>query len=647
MSKPKGDGIAPAQEQSAARLNAPVALVATDGSARATGPRPAASIATSMASCDLSTAPRTTCLQTVWVTFFFDGTGNNHDADIGTLEHSNVARLFRVHAKDDKQRGIYRRYIPGLGTYFPDISDAGGTLTGQGFGARGQDRLDWAFKQLTELLKPHQARAHNPSNRIVEVNIAVFGFSRGATLARAFVRDLYGLHAVQSGGRWCLRNGQHPLRVRFMGLWDTVASVGLPMSTNNTPAAYSAGLESLSFVMRTRGSQGTAATDLAFGAPGADPAPGDIDGHGSWANDLAIHPAVEQAVHFIAAHEVRNSFPVDSVCRGQVKPANCKEMVYPGVHSDVGGGYRPGEGGKSAGRDEQLSLIPLRAMYDEALASGVPLMAETAWQTFNKEDFATSAVLRDRYNHYMSTAGWGGKPLGDMMNAHMALYYAWRFRSIRRKQQGDTAETQRIGTQEQQFRTSNKALEQELAAARRREAEASRRLGYAQQRRSYFVQSQYGNARILEALKPYDAEVAQAQAEHALARDALLRAQARVDTAPAVGKLQGNLAVYDAQLLQDAQALHNICTRTPARRHHLRPHYRGLLAAYENEFIHGRGLTDQKIIDFFEHHVHDSLAGFAKDATLPSDPRVIYIGGDVKSRHAAVDRSREGEALPA
>ena len=93
--------------------------------------------------------------------------------------------------------------------------------------------------------------------------------------------------------------------------------------------------------------------------------------------------------------------------------------------------------------------------------------------------------------------------------------------------------------------------------------------------------------------------------------------------------------------------MHNICTRTPARRRQLRPHYRGLLAAYENEFIHGRGLTDQKIIDFFEHHVHDSLAGFAKDATLPSDPRVIYIGGDVKSRHAAVDRSREGEALPA
>lgn len=164
-------------------------------------------------------------------------------------------------------------------------------------------------------------------------------------------------------------------------------------------------------------------------------------------------------------------------------------MVYPGVHSDVGGGYRPGE---------------------------------------------------------------GSKPLGDVMNTHTALYHAWRFRSIRRKQQGDTAEAGRIGAQEQQFKASNASLDKELKETRRQEAEASRRLGYAQQRRSYFVQSQYGNARIREALKPYDDEVAQAQAEHTRARDALLRVQARQDTAPATGKLQGNLAIYNAQLLEDA-----------------------------------------------------------------------------------------------
>lgn len=59
-----------------------------------------------------------TCNQTLWFSFFFDGTGNNMVADVGTLKHSNVAKLFRVHAENDKNRGIYRVYVPGEGTYF-------------------------------------------------------------------------------------------------------------------------------------------------------------------------------------------------------------------------------------------------------------------------------------------------------------------------------------------------------------------------------------------------------------------------------------------------------------------------------------------------------------------------------------------------
>ena len=50
----------------------------------------------------------------------------------------------------------------------------------------------------------------------------------------------------------------------------------------------------------------------------------------------------------------------------------------------------------------------------------------------------------------------------------------------------------------------------------------------------------------------------------------------------------------------------------------------------------GGQLTDT--YKFFNLYVHDSLAGFATDNTRPSDPRVIYIGGDVKSRHAQLER---------
>ncbi len=59
-----------------------------------------------------------------------------------------------------------------------------------------------------------------------------------------------------------------------------------------------------------------------------------------------------------------------------------------------------------------------------------------------------------------------------------------------------------------------------------------------------------------------------------------------------------------------------------------------MIEAYENEFIKGTGLNDERIFRFFEDYVHDSLSGFGKDATLPSDPRVIYVGDDEKLNYA-------------
>ncbi|MDW9256591.1 hypothetical protein C7S16_0831 [Burkholderia thailandensis] len=38
----------------------------------------------------------------------------------------------------------------------------------------------------------------------------------------------------------------------------------------------------------------------------------------------------------MSAHEVRQAFPLDSVRVDKTYPGNCEEVVYPGVHSDVG-----------------------------------------------------------------------------------------------------------------------------------------------------------------------------------------------------------------------------------------------------------------------------------------------------------------------
>lgn len=124
-----------------------------------------------------------TCTQSLWFSFFFDGTGNNLSVDELTSKHSNVAKLYRAHAEDDEGSGTYRIYIPGVGTYFKEVGDDGASALGLGTGKYGEERIAWAIKQFDELLAPHIKRANNESNKILNINLAAFGFSRGAALA--------------------------------------------------------------------------------------------------------------------------------------------------------------------------------------------------------------------------------------------------------------------------------------------------------------------------------------------------------------------------------------------------------------------------------------------------------------------------------
>lgn len=176
--------------------------------------------------------PQGSCEQVIRMSFFFDGTGNNRDADTGTQEHSNVARLFNAHLDDNDVAQIYKFYIPGIGTYFKDIGDKGGGSLGLGFGSLGQKRLDWALEQFDITMAPAEARANNPTNKIRSIRVAVFGFSRGAASARAFCRDLQA-RCKRSGSGFRLKSGGHPIEISFLGLFDTVASVGGPMSANS------------------------------------------------------------------------------------------------------------------------------------------------------------------------------------------------------------------------------------------------------------------------------------------------------------------------------------------------------------------------------------------------------------------------------
>lgn len=170
-----GDSLSQPLQPSAAGLCADSAI--TNGVHARSAPR---SICTN-AVADLARRPQASnaklavaaCHQTLWFSFFFDGTGNNMDADEGTMKHSNVAKLYRVHVKDSVEKGIYRFYVPGVGTYFQEVGDEGGSALGLGAGKHGDERLEWALKRFDYALIAHERRATNPSNKITEINFAV------------------------------------------------------------------------------------------------------------------------------------------------------------------------------------------------------------------------------------------------------------------------------------------------------------------------------------------------------------------------------------------------------------------------------------------------------------------------------------------
>lgn len=582
------------------------------------------------------------------------------DADVGSLKHSNVARLYRAHEVDNPDAGKYRFYIPGVGTYCKEAGDDGGGFRGYGFGDKGEERLKWAFDLFNEKMQTHVARASNPTNAIVEINIAAFGFSRGAALARAFVNRFAVRCVEDEKGNWRLHSGKYIVRIRFMGLFDTVASVGAPMATNTTGVIDV--VLGVSHVIHSRlrdaGYSNTRPQRLAFAQnarAGADPAPGKYNGHSGWGDEMRIPEMVEEVRHFVAAHEIRNSFPLDSVSileKGRInKPEHFFETVYPGVHSDVGGSYRPGEGGRSETSEQKIGLIPLADMYRLAIMKGVPLLPQTAWKEFNQVDFRVDPELLKKYVYYLDKVT-ASATLGDLFNAHMAQYYAWRFRAIHRKEKGDRTDADHITKNAGVFQSEEPALKKEIGALETENDAARKNLNLALLQRQTFKENNHADSpKTKEGLVPYDQKVAAAQREHDIANDKMLRAKAKLDALPNDGGLQDALEMYDKQLLADARAIHDVYSRPqfgratpdPAIRKQLRPHYLAMMTAYEHEYDLGPGkkglvgLTDKTIIEFFDRYIHDSLAGFAKDATLPSDPRAIYLGGSMKYEYAMLD----------
>ncbi|MGF6093129.1 T6SS phospholipase effector Tle1-like catalytic domain-containing protein [Pseudomonas sp. 18173] len=391
------------------------------------------------------------CCKTLHISLFFDGTGNNlnHDLYVAVPPHpTNIARLFRATIGDGHAGGTshtgskaqrltdaagtgygqyYKYYMPGVGTPFAEVGDLDYSFLGLGGAWYGEERISWGLlmiidalrralglprlddaslqasvkamgslpglewasafgnryrefnKQFAAIAKPLRIALSQPQpgmSKLLGVRLYVYGFSRGAAAARAFVSGLNQLLSREaSTPALTLMDLTLPVSVEYLGLLDTVASVGI-----------------------------------------ADIMP-EANGHMSWADGNQQLPAgelVKRCLHLVASHEQRLCFPLESIRRESGEyPVNSEEVIYPGVHSDQGGGYPPGDQGKAIGRDDRLLLsqIALHDLYSDAFAHGAPLkvppislpieLSQQLWRAMESEveiEFGVSPELAHRFN---------------------------------------------------------------------------------------------------------------------------------------------------------------------------------------------------------------------------------------------------------
>lgn len=328
-----------------------------------------------------------TCHVTLWISLFFDGTGNHRDNDF-PRNHSNVAALYDAHV-NDPGNAVVPFYYEGLGRAFsfkdryekviiqgrsgPRVVHKHGyeesdhRLLGKGFADGITERLEKAIFDVSKTIQDWRSQ-----RRVDEINLAVFGFSRGATEARAFLHWLAAHSKVKAKGKALSFDGV-PLNVKFLGIFDTVESVGM------------AGTNMMPNLIKTK-----------------------------------VPAFVQKCTHIVAAHELREAFPL-TVVEGAHR-----SVVYPGAHADVGGGYAADE----QGRSDKLARIALLQMLDEARGAGLKMrsigemQAHALWNSRFKASFDVPEQTRAALKGYIAVIQPRGT-LAQHLQSHMNAYWRW------------------------------------------------------------------------------------------------------------------------------------------------------------------------------------------------------------------------------
>lgn len=245
----------------------------------------------------------------------YDGTGNEFGP-----HNTNVVRTFQAMMRDHDQVGFYD---PGIGTFSivgRYLGKSVGTFLCKVFGYGLRKSIEDGYKYLMEY--------YEEGDRLF-----LFGFSRGAFAARALGGMLHDIGLLERGsvnlvpyatrlylsddrhfGRGFRRTYCHDCKPCFVGVWDTVATLGLVL--------------------------------------------------GRRFPDHNLNEDVPYGCQAVAIDETRRQFPVSLWVEADLQDHQRVDQVwFRGAHSDIGGGY-PQRG---------LSDIALIWMLEKAEAHGLRL----------------------------------------------------------------------------------------------------------------------------------------------------------------------------------------------------------------------------------------------------------------------------------
>ena len=247
----------------------------------------------------------------------------------------------------DSKHKIYhhRVYVEGSGsdstvTAAANVDGAVDNIVGLGFGV-GPTGVSAKCRKMVQQINNIYGMYHRPDVAEIRMHFDVFGFSRGAATARVFT------YIVDSNNEGKVPNNDYllftgkakpflPLKendesslltkkeVRMLGIYDTVASIGILRDPLNT---------AVSEAIKING-------NVEFSKYGKSQYHDrNVDDFGLYATTNA-----KDVIHFCALDENRVNFSLTDI-ESSIASGNGTEIFLPGCHTDIGGGASLGQDG--------------------------------------------------------------------------------------------------------------------------------------------------------------------------------------------------------------------------------------------------------------------------------------------------------------